>query len=231
MSEDFKARKSELKFNLEDVKDRLPKRTHLVAVSKFKPVSDIALLYELSQLDFGENKVQELKEKSEALSGSCPDIKWHFIGNLQTNKINTLLKINQLSSIHSIDSIKLLNKLLSKNLDKKIGLFLQVNTSDEDEKSGFEDYQELVQAIKLIQEHDQFFFQGLMTMGKIRTDSFAQDAKACFLKLTNIKDKLENEKHAKDIKLSMGMSQDFEIAVKVGTDYIRVGSKLFGERV
>jgi pyridoxal phosphate enzyme (YggS family) len=231
MGDDFKVRKSELKFNLEEVKDKLPKRTHLVAVSKFKPVSDIALMYELSQLDFGENKVQELKEKSEALSGSCPDINWHFIGNLQTNKINTLLKINQLTSIHSIDSIKLLNKLLSKNLDKKIGLFLQVNTSDEDEKSGFEDYQELVEGIKLIQEHDQFFFQGLMTMGKIRTDNFTEDAKACFLKLTNIKDKLENEKHGKDIKLSMGMSQDFEIAVKVGTDYIRVGSKLFGERV
>jgi pyridoxal phosphate enzyme (YggS family) len=231
MPEDFKARKNELKLHLEEVKDLLSKKAKLIAVSKFKPVSDIALMYELAQLDFGENKVQELKEKSEALLGQCPDIRWHFIGHLQTNKINTLLKINQLVSIHSIDSIKLLNKLLSKNPDTKIGLFLQVNTSDEDEKSGFEDYDEVVSAIKLIHNHDKFFFQGLMTMGKIRTENFAEDAKACFLKLVNIKDKLINEKHAKDIKLSMGMSQDFEIAVKMGTDFVRVGSRLFGQRV
>jgi len=231
MSKDHDIRRSDLKYNLDSINESIPKKVNLVCVSKFKPITDIALMYELGARDFGENKVQELKEKDEVLSSNCPEINWHFIGSLQTNKINNLLKVKHLVSIHSIDSIKLLNKLLSKNIGRRIGLFLQVKTSDEDEKSGFESLEELIASIKMIKDHDDFYFQGLMTMGKIRTDDFEKSAKVCFEKLVSIKKKLSSELGIKDIKLSMGMSQDYEIAIKHGTDFIRVGSKLFGVRV
>ena len=232
MGKEHQERKDELKFNLNSVLENLNKKTKLVAVSKTKPFSDIALLYELGQLDFGENKVQELKEKSEILAPTCGDIKWHFIGHLQTNKINNLLKINQLVSIHSIDSIKLLNKILSKNpANSHIGLFLEVKTTDEEEKGGFTEYEEIVTAIESIKSNESFYFQGLMTMGKIRTDDFEKDAKASFKKINNLKQKLIQEKVVQEIELSMGMSQDYQWACEHGSNYVRVGSSIFGARV
>lgn len=232
MSPEHNERKAALKFSLNQVLESLNKKTNLVAVSKMKPFSDIALLYEIGHLDYGENKVQELKEKADILSPTCPDIRWHFIGHLQTNKINNLLKINQLVSIHSIDSIKLLNKILSKiPANKKLGLFLEVKTTDEEEKSGFTDIEELKEAIKSIQENEYFFFQGLMTMGKIRTDDFEKDAKLSFQKLVELKKELIHQGVCDKVELSMGMSQDFEWAVQMGSNYVRVGSKIFGARV
>lgn len=232
MGKEHKERKDELKFNLNTVKELLDKKTSLVAVSKTKPFSDIALLYEVGHTDFGENKVQELKEKAQTLAPTCPDIKWHFIGHLQTNKINNLLKISHLVSIHSIDSIKLLNKILSKNpANSHIGLFLEVKTTNEEEKGGFTDYEEIVQGIESIKDNENFYFQGLMTMGKIRTDDFEADAKKSFKELVHLKKKLLEQGVASKVELSMGMSQDFKWASELGSNYVRVGSKIFGARV
>jgi pyridoxal phosphate enzyme (YggS family) len=196
-----------------------------LAVSKTKSIEDIKLAYDAGQRDFGENKVQELNQKADLLASSCPNINWHFIGSLQSNKINNLLSTPNLVSIHSIDSIKLLNKLLNKKPDKRIGIFLQVNTSGEDEKSGFSEFAEIEEASSLLKS-ESFYLQGLMTIGKIRTDDFENDAKACFLRLNEYKERLNSD----DLELSMGMSSDYKIAIDCGSDWIRIGSGIFGSR-
>ena len=208
------------------------KGASLLAVSKTKPASDIQIAYECNQRDFGENKVQELLEKSLELKKKCPDIKWHFIGGLQSNKINMLLKTQGLVSIHSIDSIKLLNKLLSKSIDKKIGIFLQINTSDEVEKGGFKakDSEEIFSAVELIREHSHFYLQGLMTIGKIRTENFEEDAALCFKELVDLKSDICKSFDLETLELSMGMSSDYPMALKLGTNWVRIGSNIFGSR-
>ena len=200
----------------------------LIAVTKTKPASDIELAYQCGQRIFGENKVQELLDKANLLQ--LENIQWHFIGHLQSNKINMLLKVPNLKSIHSIDSIKLLNKLLSKSPGKSIGVFLQVNTSDEDEKSGFTSIDEIIQGIDLLEGSNDFYFQGLMTIGKIRTENFEQDALHCFKQLVDLKHDLSQKASNHGIELSMGMSNDYPIALKSGANWIRVGSSIFGSR-
>lgn len=200
----------------------------LIAVTKTKPVHDIELAYQCGQRVFGENKVQELLDKAQQLQ--LDDIQWHFIGHLQSNKINLLMKVPNLQSIHSIDSIKILNKLLAKSPGKSIGVFLQVNTSDEDEKSGFTNEDEIIQGINLLNGSDHFYFQGLMTIGKIRTENFEQDAVKCFRQLVDLKHDLSQKITSDEIQLSMGMSNDYPIALKSGANWIRVGSRIFGAR-
>lgn len=213
-----------IKENLDFYKAHLNK-TQLLAVSKTKTLAEIKTAYSFGQRDFGENKVQELNDKAFELQSDCPDIRWHFIGSLQSNKINNLLKIPNLVSIHSIDSIKLLNKLLNKKTGRKIGVFLQVNTSGEIEKSGFSDFALIEQAVSLFKSDD-FYLQGLMTIGKIRTEDFENDAKTCFLRLNEYKERLNSV----DLELSMGMSSDYKIAIECGSNWIRIGSGIFGKR-
>ncbi len=187
----------------------------LVAVTKKRSVKDIEALYKLGQRDFGENRVQELQDKAEQLK-TLKDIRWHMIGPLQRNKVKQLLKIPQLYAIHSVSSLKLIEEL--NKYQHQVNIFLQVNTSMEDEKSGFETLEEIREAGYAMDVP----VYGLMTMGKLRTDKFEADAQKCFQKLVDLKHQLSPH-----LKLSMGMSQDYHIALKIGTDYIRVGSKLF----
>ncbi len=213
--------------NLDSIRSKLKVGTHLLAVSKTRPGHDIQEAYQAGQRDFGENKVQDLFKKSQDLKQL--EINWHFIGNLQSNKINQLIKVPNLVSIHSIDSIKLLNKLISKKIDNRIGVFLQVNTSEEEEKSGFTMYEELEEAFLLLNGQESFYLQGLMTIGKIRTESFESDARKCFGALVMLKEKLDKSHHL-NLELSMGMSQDFEIAQEFGSDWVRIGTDIFGKR-
>jgi pyridoxal phosphate enzyme (YggS family) len=209
--------------NLHDIKSKLGTKCNLIAVSKMKPISMILEAIQGSQEHFGENKVQDLCDKANELKDQ--NIKWHFIGHLQSNKINQLLKCPNLLSIHSIDSIKLLDKLLSKKIDKVIELFIQINTSDEFEKGGFEADFDFTQLISRINEHESFKLKGFMTIGKIRTDDFEKDAKVSFEILNNLK-----SKYGEHLDLSMGMSSDYKIALEYNTNWIRVGSAIFGQR-
>lgn len=218
---------SSISKNLSSISSKLNTNVKLLAVSKTRPESQIIEAINWGQKDFGENKVQDLEIKSKSLSEL--NINWHFIGHLQSNKINQILKVKNLVSIHSIDSIKLLNKLLAKKIDTKIGIFLQVNTSGEEEKGGFRDEGELEMAVKSFKDSTHFYLQGLMTIGKIRTNEFESDAKESFSKLANLKEKLD-ETYNLDLELSMGMSQDFEIAQDYGSNWVRVGSDIFGVR-
>lgn len=224
-----KIRLESLKANLIQVKEYLKQPTKLVVVSKTYPASDISLCYELGERDFGENHVLELEEKAQELVGGCPEIRFHMIGHLQTNKIKKLLKIPNLVAIHSVDSLHLLEALIKEEPNftgPYLNLFLQVKTSDESEKYGFTDLNQLQSAIELIEKSAKYRAYGLMTMGKIRTDDLKGDAVVCFQKLLDVRDKLD-----KSLKLSMGMSSDYEIASRMGADYVRVGSKIFGNRL
>ncbi|MFZ8933127.1 MAG: YggS family pyridoxal phosphate-dependent enzyme [Bacteriovoracaceae bacterium] len=201
----------------------------LIAVTKYSNSADIQLAYDCGHRDFGENKVQDLLVKSNNLY--YDDIKWHFIGHLQTNKVKQLLAIPHLVSIHSIDSIKLVKELIKRKNNfagESLELFFQINTSGEQEKSGFKRKEELLDAIHLAQKElfdKRFMFKGIMTIGKIRTDNFEKDARESFSKMVSLKKELNLNNI--DAKLSMGMSSDFELALEYGSDYIRVGSKIF----
>jgi len=224
----------ELKFEIASIKAPLKKAwVNLVAVTKYSPLQDITLAYYHGHRDFGENRVQDLLEKANAFKEKeFEEVKWHFIGHLQSNKVNKLLKVPSLKYIHSVDSIKLLETLYNKMDNfpgEELKYFLEVKTSDESEKSGLQDYDEVARAINLSLKHEDSKLKlcGLMTMGKIRTDDFEKDATICFKKLMSYKHQLEKDFFLPDLKLSMGMSQDFSLAVAQGSDYVRVGSRIF----
>ncbi len=201
--------------------------TELLAVSKYSGVKEIAELYDLGHLSFGENRVEQCLERALA----CRDlglhkIEWHFIGNIQTNKLNKLLTIPNLVAIHSIDRLELLMKLYQRGdqLAAPLDFFLQVKTSDEEEKQGFETLQELNEAFQYCRDssHSKLRLVGLMTMAKIRTENYERDARASFKKLKDFRDQLDP-----NLKLSMGMSGDYKWALEYDTSIVRVGSYLF----
>lgn len=185
-------------------------------------------VYELGHRDFGENYVQELKMKYPQLPD---DIRWHMIGHLQTNKCKMLLQTcRKLYMVESVDSIKLadkLNKVCEEyRKDLPLNILVQVNTSKEPQKSGCDE-----KDVKSIVEHvisscPQLKFCGLMTIGE-----YDVVADVFFEKLASIKDKLVEELHlTEELVLSMGMSADWENAIKYGSTNIRVGSAIFGQR-
>lgn len=215
---------------LKEIHKELEQAT-LVAVTKYSPVEDVMMAYEVGQHDFGENRVADLKDKADYFREHQLNlVKWHFIGHLQSNKVKELLKIPSLFAIHSIDSIKLIHELI-KHKDvyegDKLNIFLQFNTSHEAEKSGFLTVDELYEAINLIVKEPKFHFMGLMTMGTIRTETIAEEAKRCFTDLHNLKIQIEKNFHLDNLKLSMGMSGDYPIAIESGSDFVRIGSKIF----
>lgn len=198
------------------------KKVQLIAVSKTKPASDIEALYQLGQRDFGENYVQELVDKSAALP---KDIRWHFIGHLQSNKVKYIAPFVYL--IHGIDSYKLLqevDKQAAKN-NRVIDCLLQVHIAEEETKFGF-DNNELL-ALPDLNELKHIRVCGLMGMA-----SFSEDmnkVRGEFHTLKTIFDQFQ-QKYASIQILSMGMSGDYQIAVEEGSNMVRVGSLLFGAR-
>ena len=202
----------------------------LVAVSKTKPVEMIREAYDAGHMDFGENKVQELREKP----GQLPDdIRWHMIGHLQTNKVKYLAPFIYL--IHAVDSLKLLaeiNKQAQKN-DRTINCLLQVHIAQEEHKFGFgeaglsaslssQEFQSL-QYIKIV---------GLMGMATNTIDQ--QQIRKEFKTLNRIFEDIKSKFSSPNLEMneiSMGMSDDYPIALEEGSTLIRVGSKIFGPRI
>ena len=203
-----------------------PQHVTLVAVSKTKPISDIETLYNFGQRDFGENYVQEFIEKVPQLPA---DINWHFIGHLQSNKVKYIAPFVYL--IHGVDSFKLLqeiNKQALKN-DRIINCLLQVHIADEATKFGFDDA-ELDNAMQQLHELKNVNIVGLMGMASF-SDDVDKVAKE-FKKLKLLFDKYTQlQSHNSKFQiLSMGMSGDFHLAIKQGSNMIRIGSLLFGSR-
>lgn len=225
-------RAKQITLNLEKAwREVLPAK--LIAVSKYSEAVEVSYAYHAGQRDFGENRVQDLTDKAHYfINESLNEVQWHFIGHLQTNKVKDLLKIDHLSAIHSVDSLKLTQELIKRKNEcrsEKVNLFFQINTSREDEKAGFTDLEELYQSIELVLQNENngpFRFFGLMTMATIRTTEIEKEAHRCFSELLDLKIKLET-KYQRELKLSMGMSQDKLIALQYQTDFVRIGSDIF----
>ena len=198
------------------------KNATLVAVSKIKPAADIQQMYKLGQRDFGENYVQELVEKQALLP---KDILWHFIGHLQSNKVKYIAPFVHL--IQSVDSEKLLkeiDKQAAKN-NKKINVLLQIHIAEEQTKFGF-DEEELMKL-------DVDLFPNVNIMGLMGMATFTDDKEKVKREFDLLKSFYNNFKGAKNVELntlSMGMSDDYELAVNCGSNMIRIGSLLFGRR-
>jgi PLP dependent protein len=194
----------------------------LVAVSKTKPAEDILALYNEGQRDFGENYVQELVDKAAVLP---KDIRWHFIGHLQSNKVKYIAPFIHL--IHGVDSenlLKEINKQAAKN-NRSIDCLLQVYIAKEETKFGL-DETELFQINTAANEHVRI--RGLMGMASFSNDAALVRQEFRYLK--SLFDKYAEKAGDKFNLLSMGMSGDFTIAMEEGSNMIRIGSLLFGER-
>ncbi|KAK3265329.1 hypothetical protein CYMTET_25979 [Cymbomonas tetramitiformis] len=202
----------------------------LVAVSKTKPVEMLQEAYDAGQRVFGENYVQELLEKAPQLPG---DISWHFIGHLQSNKAKAIVKsIPNLQAVETVDSVKLAN-LLDKAVteaewQRKLNIFVQVNTSGEESKFGVDPADVLSLARHVHTECPGLTLSGLMTIGMPDYTSRPEN----FECLNNCRSTVAEELGipAQDLELSMGMSGDFEQAIEMGSTNVRVGSTIFGAR-
>jgi pyridoxal phosphate enzyme (YggS family) len=196
----------------------------LVAVSKKKSVEEIKALYDLGQRDFGENYVQELLQKQPLLPA---DIRWHFIGHLQRNKVKSILPFCKL--IQGVDRLELLeeiNKQASK-LERVVDCLLQVHIAAEDSKFGF-DSAELATVLPALASYSHVRVVGLMGMASF-TDNLSQ-VSAEFRLLKKLFDQYRSYFLTPDPFLSMGMSGDYKIALEEGSTMIRIGSLLFGAR-
>lgn len=207
--------KDNIKSILDEISDYDAK---LIAVSKTRTIDEILEAYNVGIRDFGENHVQELVKKRVLLP---KDIRWHMIGHLQTNKIKDLLK-DSVYLIHSVDSIKLA-KEINKRSSIKQDILLEVNIGEEESKYGFKpSFDELKKVLDEIKELENINVVGLMCVAP-NTDN-PIDNKKYFDKLRLLNDKLGLK------VLSMGMSNDYDVAIKCGSTYIRVGTKIFGKR-
>ena len=198
------------------------KKSTLVAVSKIKPASDVQKMYDMGQRDFGENYVQELVEKQAQLP---TDILWHFIGHLQSNKVKYIAPFVHL--IQSVDSEKLLkeiDKQAAKN-NRKINVLLQMHIAEEQTKFGLDEQELMNLDINL---YPNVNIAGLMGMATFTEDK--EKVKREFEQLQSFHKSFEDAKKIELKTLSMGMSDDFELAINCGSNMIRIGSLLFGKR-
>ena len=218
-----------IKENLEKIRATLPESVALVAVSKTKPVSDIQEAYDAGQRVFGENHALEMRDKYEALP---KDIQWHFIGHLQTNKFKYIISFVTL--IHSIDSANLLeavNKESAKH-DRVVDCLLQFHIAQEETKFGLD----MDEARQLLDSETFKAMQNVRICGVMGMATFTDDeaeVRMEFKHLKEIFDTLKAEYFANQPQfreISMGMSDDYPIAIEEGATMVRVGSKIFGAR-
>ena len=212
-----------IKENILYLLNQLPKEVKLVAVSKTKPNEAIFEAYKAGHRIFGENKVQEMISKYEVLP---KDIQWHMIGHVQSNKVKYMAPFVTL--IHGVDSLKLLkeiNKQALKN-NRVIDCLLQLNIASESTKFGLSKI-ECIEALIAAESLENVIIKGLMGMATFTNDNCQIEQE--FNGLKELYDQLAKQYSEFEV-LSMGMSGDYEIAITKGSNMIRVGSKIFGER-
>lgn len=208
-----------IQHKITELKSSLPPEVSLVAVSKTKPVSDLLEAYQAGQRIFGENKIQEMVSKWEQLP---KDIQWHMIGHVQTNKVKYMAPF--VHTIHAVDRIKLL-KEIQKQAEKNeriINCLIQIRIAEEDTKFGLA-ASELDAMLEAAASCSHVKIKGLMGMATFTSDT--DQIQTEFQKLAQL-----YQKNSEFEVLSMGMSGDYPIAIEAGSNMIRVGSKLFGER-
>lgn len=228
---------TDIKKNLEKVEARIaeaatkagrePSEVKLIAVSKTKPASDINEAVKCGVTDIGENKVQEVMEKFDQ---TLP-VNWHFIGHLQRNKVKYI--IDKVTMIHSVDSLKLAREidLRAAGAGLKMDILIQINAAEEENKYGttFEKAPALIDEI--LKECSSVNIKGLMSVVPIAEDP--EDVGIYFKKTKELFDRLSAEKSHERLRmehLSMGMTHDFETAIREGSTMVRVGTAIFGER-
>ena len=197
---------------------RSPDEVTIVAVTKQVAPQAIEAAIKAGIRHIGENRVQEANEKIRLLSALELYPTWHMVGHLQTNKVKTAVEIFDI--IHSIDSLRLA-QLVSQRADKTLPVLLQVNISGEETKSGFS-VAELPKALDEVARLPRLEVKGLMTIAPLVQD--AEEVRPIFRRLRELRDSLGLE------HLSMGMSNDFEVAVEEGATIVRIGRAIFGER-
>ena len=199
----------------------------LIAVSKTKPVSDIQQVYDAGCRDFGENKAQELVAKYDVLP---KDIRWHFIGTLQKNKVKYV--VGRAALIHSVDSYELALEIQKRaeKMDCHCDILIEVNVAKEESKQGIKNFDDVIDTIRKISTLKNIHIKGLMTIAPICEK--ASDNSPYFKQLKDLSVDIKN-KNIDNVDmdiLSMGMSSDYEAAILEGATYVRVGTNIFGER-
>lgn len=219
-----------IKENLDKIVSSLPTRVKLVVVSKTRANDELMEVYNAGKRAFGENKVQELIRKQKELPS---DIEWHLIGHLQSNKVKSVIPFASL--IHSVDSLKLLKVIdrEAKLAGKTVNCLLQVHIAQEETKFGFS-VDELIHDL----ESEEFkSLSNIKIIGLMGMATFTDNEKQVreeFKSLREIFDQLKTEFFANDPlfkELSMGMSDDYPIAIEEGSTIVRIGSKIFGPRI
>ncbi len=196
----------------------------LIAVSKTQPAQIIVEALDSGINNLGENKAQELRDKAELINGNFV---WHFIGHLQTNKVKYVIKSAEY--IHSVDSIKLADEINSKakQIDKCQKILLEINTSDETTKYGLKEEKDILELADYCMNLSNVKLAGLMTMAPFTENE--KVIRSSFAELRNTKEKL-NSFGFNLAELSMGMTNDYEIAIEEGSTMLRIGTAIFGER-
>lgn len=202
----------------------------LLAVSKFHPVDAVEKAISAGHLLFGENRVQEAVSKFSDINSFNKDVELHIIGQLQTNKVKKAVTVA--SCIESVDRIDLLKEIQKQceKINKKIKILFEVNTA-EDSKSGFKNYEDLYEAVKYCADGNTPFVEpiGFMTMAPLTDDEVL--IRKSFSSLRKLSEKLQTEFPMFNFsELSMGMSNDYEIAIEEGSTEVRIGTAIFGER-
>ena len=217
-----------IKQNLNNILSTLTTEVTLVAVSKTKPLSDIMEAYDAGQRIFGENKIQEMVDKY----GQLPkDIEWHMIGHVQRNKVKYMASF--VSLIHGVDNFKLLkeiNKQAQKH-DKIIDCLLQIKIASEDSKFGMTQ----VEVLNILHSEEFSELKHIKVRGLMGMSTFTSDKEQVIQEFKLLKNTFEDLKqlNVSDLKLetiSMGMSDDYKLAIECGSTMIRVGSSIFGAR-
>lgn len=207
---------------------REPSEITLVAVSKTFPADEIRRVHELGHVDFGENKVQELTDKADEL-GDLPDIRWHMIGHLQRNKAKDI--VARVDLFHALDSVRLARKLHARleMEDEHMDCLVQVNISGEDSKYGVP-ARKLESLLDEIGRFDRLRLKGLMTLASPANDP--EEVRSEFASMREIAAGVEKRLKIGENGpiLSMGMSNDFEVAIEEGATHVRIGSAIFGPR-
>lgn len=232
MDSDF----SMIEANLKEVRKRIicaaqsvgrdPEEITLIAVSKTKPIEMVEAAYQCEQRVFGENKVQEICEKSAVCEA---DIRWHMIGHLQTNKVRQV--VDKVEMIHSVESVKLLEEIQKESEKRNLvsDILIEVNIGDEDSKFGLKPT-EIVAFAEKISQYKNVRLRGLMTVAPYTEN--AEDNRKFFkqMKQLFIDIKEKNIDNSIIDTLSMGMTGDYEVAIQEGATMVRVGTGIFGER-
>jgi len=215
--------------NITSIKQKILSSVKLVAVSKTRPVSDILIAYNTGQRYFGENRVQELLNKKDLLPG---DIEWHLIGHLQSNKVKSIVPF--ISMIQSVDSYKLLQTINSEaiKISRVVDCLLQIHIAKEDTKFGFS----MNELSELLESQEFLKMENVRLCGVMGMATFTSDTGQVRKEFSYLGDCLKTLKNryfsgnSSFKEISMGMSGDYEIAVKEGSTIVRIGSLIFGER-